>query len=644
MSDPVISFQKSGFTAQTLASATIVSLPEVPPEMAEMPAGSVLPGIVRPPETPSAAPVLQISLPDGKQAEIPFKPAHLPAVPTPVGIKILSIDTQKGVMMRVHFSAHQPDMNKAVKDLPEALRAEADVSTAAAKRTVSVRAFVLHSVPEQISAVMNELESPAGGTLPAPLKPHQSVRLELSPSLSRTPASAPEQTVLQPAAGVKTANPALAINTPEQPPVSADHPLPQTATPVSPTPVSADAPPPLQPPAAQNASDVVAQPAPQTPVPPTPPQTAAPLPAVAEQVPSSAAAVPVQTENALPAAPAIAPAQQPQAAAVLPEKPEIAPVGNDASPLTRTDGQTETPSAAPAFPAQETTGAAPVHIPLRGVVFDFKERSAPLIVTKIGVLALEEKIQLPHLTPVEVKITTIDEPPPPVLTERRDETVFQAFKEALAGLQKSDPAAFESLKSILPQTGVKMPALLHTFINAVSQGVPLASFIGEANAIAIQNLGEKGRSLISEMEKEFSSSSKRVSDGRGSWKALSIPVLSGAVVEPVSLYLQRPQEDGGQRSGTAVKQNAVRFVLDLNLSKLGKLQMDGLAHRNERRFDLIVRHRDDLPDSFDENVRRIFTQTLTALNYTGTVKVDHTDQFIVLTEEAENKPKPGVWA
>ncbi len=641
MSDPVISFQNQGFIAQSTASATVVALPEVPPEIAELPAGSIVSGVIQPPENPSDSPVLQLNPPDGKQVDIPVKPGRVVLVPTPVSVKVLPFDPKKGMTVRINFSAPPPpDINKAIKNLPEAIRTETDFSTVPDKQTVSVRAFVLSSVPERISAVANTLESPADEILPPALKPHQSVRLELSPPAQQTPATVQEQTVLPTITKENPADLPTAVKTPERTAVPAETPVPREAPVVRPS-TSPDGNPQTAIPTTGRNAFPAEQPIQQATVAPAE-QNVAPIPNLPTQENMPANTSPVIKENVMPAVSAERTVEQSSSA---PVRPDAVAVDKTPSPLPENKNGQPAPATSFALPpAEKQTENFPARIPLRGVVFDFKERSAPLIVTKIGVLALEEKIQLPHLTPVTVEITGIAEPPSFVLPEQRDETAFQAFREALAGLQKSDPAAFESLKSILPQTGVKLPALIHTFITAASQGVPLASFIGEANAIAIQNLGEKGRTLISAMEKEFSASSKKVSDGRSSWQAWSIPILSGAVVEPVSLYLQRPQEDARQQKGAAVKPNAVRFVLDLNLSKLGKLQMDGLAHGSERRFDLIVRHQDDLPASFDEKVRQIFTQTLSALNYTGTVKTDHTDQFIVLTEEAENKPKSGVWA
>ena len=640
MSDPVISFQNQGFIAQSTASATVVALPEVPPEMAELPAGSIVSGVIQPSETPSDLPVLQLNLPDGKQIDVPVTLGRFLPVPTPVSVKILPFDPKKGMTVRVHFSAPPLDIDKAINKPPDALHIETDVSTVPDKQTFSVRAFVLSSVPEQISSVINTLAPPAGTSLPPALKPHQNVRLELSLPLRQTPASVQEQTPLPTVTETKNPSVPTAVETPERGSGITQGPLPQEIPATSPTPLPADTPQAQIPATPQNTS--AALPEPQTvAIPPEQNPVSSPDVPMSENIPANV--LPEETGNVISAASAEQVTEQSSSA---PARPASVAVNNASSPPPENKNGQPAPTASTALPTTEKqTEIIPARIPLRGVVFDFKARSAPLVVTKIGVLALEENIRLPHLTPVDVEITSVAEPPSFVLPEQRDETAFQAFKDALGGLQKSDPAAFESLKSILPQTGVKLPALIRTFITAASQGVPLASFIGEANAIAIQNLGEKGRTLISAMEKEFSASSKKVSDGRSSWQAWSVPILSGAIVEPVSLYLQKPQEDGHRQNGSSGKQNAVRFVLDLNLSKLGKMQMDGLAHRNERRFDLILRHKNDLPESFDEKIRLIFTQTLSALNYTGTVKVDLTDQFVVLTEEQTgSEQKGGVWA
>ena len=640
MSSPTVSLQNSGLAAQTAATGAVVSIPDVPPEMLELPTGSVLPAVFIPAETASEMPVLQMTLPDGKELAVPVKTSHILRVLTPVSVKILPFDAKKTMTVRVHFSAPLPDIKKAIKELPEALRSNETAAASPQKHSIPLRAFVLRSVPEQITALMNEIEAPAEQNLPT-LKPDQTVRLEISPQPEQT-ADLPEKPVQK-----EQISPATEQNVSPKAQTSTDIHQPALQTPNAPLPETPDILP-----ATNEQPATIVFPVKENPTAPFEQTPAASSPVQSAQtttVPETASTpVPAQQETTINAFPLQSSADvQTASADVSKASPALSAIP-DNTPAEKQNvsvpSKTEQAPSAPPAATEKPTENTLMRIPLKGVVFDFKERTAPLVVTKAGVLALEEKIQLPHLTPVNVQITEIAEPPAFAVTAHTDSPVFQGIEETLTLLQKTDPVSFEAFKDVLPQIGNKLPAQIISFINTASQSTPVPSFIGEANIAAIQNLGEKGHSLLTEIEKEIKASPKKVSDGRSSWKGWTIPFLSGAIVEPVSLYLQKPQEEGHRQNGAARKQNAIRFVLDLNLTRLGKMQMDGLAHRNERRFDLIVRHQNDLPVSFDDKIRFIFTQTLTALNYTGTVNVDHTDQFIVLTEQIDVKTKQGVWA
>jgi len=642
MSSPTVSLQNSGLTAQTAAAATVVSIPDAPAEMRELPAGSILPAVFIPAKTVSEMPVIQMTLPDGKELAVPVKSTHMLRVPTPVSIKILPFDAKKAMTVRVHFSAPLPDIKKAIKDLPEALQSQDATASSVQKHSIPLRAFVLRSVPEQITALMNEMESPVEQNLP-PLKPEQTVRLEISPQSNQTINALTEHTRLP---AVQTTDQSTFPNSPPNtvPEISETKPdsLPSFSanTSVS-TPESSDI---SSFPVKESAPASVVQSIPRQDIPSSFPaenqeaQTSVISPKTEPASPSFS--VPRENPPETVSRASALPTQTPPALSLEKNEPFIKdhPLPLPAEPAPE---QNSSPTSSS---AEKTTQILPSPFPLKGVVFDFKERSAPLVITKIGVLALEEKIQLPHLTPVNVQITEIAEPPAFSLTEHTDNPVFRGIEETLNLLRDTDSASFESFKNALPQIGNKLPAQIISFINTASRNVPVSSFIGESSVAVLQSLGEKGHSLLTQIEKEITASPKKVTDGRSSWKGWTVPFLSGAIVEPVSLYLQKPHENGHRQKGTVSKPNAVRFVLDLNLTRLGNLQMDGLAHRSERRFDLIIRHQNDLPDAFDEKIRFIFTQTLSALNYTGTVKVDHTDQFIILTQELETESKRGVWA
>ncbi len=611
MSSPVTSFQALGSTAPT-AFSTAVTLVDAPEQLRALPAGSVLPAVLTPPETPDQTPVLTLDAPDGEQLVLQIKPAHVPSVPTPVTIKILPPEFKEAVSFRIHFSAPLPDIGEAAQTMTTTETASPAPVASAPVKPVAAQAFVVRSVPEQVAALIAKIDDVP---LETPLPPDVPVAVELTPEQNALPVLTRPQTPDIPADLTKAPLPqkgadelVTIIEMPRGEPETPPLPAQQQQPPLSAAPtvsVSTFSPPP---------ADAPSVPA-RTPAAP---------------VPTDATPVPAQT----PSAPVIAAVSAPDPAVFesaplsdIPAKPAA-----DTSPPLPFQPPEPAVKDAPRSPAP--ADGAPV---LKGVVFHPDDDRPVLIATKSGALALDTAVRLPHLTPVSVKVFPPAVFDAPVL----EKTPLPEFKNtwtvlthALDTLRQTDESAFEAVKAVLPQTGGKLPALMLSYMNAAARGVSFSDFIGEANVAALAKT-ENGASLLKRLEREFSTSAKKATDGKNGWKGWDIPLLSGSVVEPVSLYLQRPNTDEFRRVQTDRKQAGVRFAVDINLTRLGKMQLEGLAHRQTRRFDLILRHQNALPPDFDAAVRGIFTQTLTALNYTGTVKVDKTDDFIVFAPDTD---------
>ena len=612
MSSPVTSFQALGLTAPS-AFSTAVTLVDAPEQLRARPAGSVLPAVLTPPETPDQTPVLTLDAPDGEQLVLQIKPAHVPSVPTPVTIKILPPEFKEAVSFRIHFSAPLPDIGEAAQTMAAPPETTHAAPVFAAVKPVAAQAFVVRSVPEQVAALIAKIDDVP---LETPLPPDVPVAVELTPEQNALPVLTRPQTPDIPADLTKAPLPqkgadelVTIIEMPRGEPETPPLPAQQQQPPLSAAPtvsVSTFSPPPADAPSVP--ARTPAAPVTDTPTAPVPTQTpsapviaavSAPDPAVFESAPLSD----------------------------IPAKPAA-----DTSPPLPFQPPEPAVKDAPRSPAP--ADGAPV---LKGVVFHPDDDRPVLIATKSGALVLETAVRLPHLTPVSVKILPSAVPDAPAL----EKTPLPEFKNtwtvlthALDTLRRTDESAFEAVKAVLPQTGGKLPALMLSYMNAAARGVSFSDFIGEANVAALAKT-ENGATLLKRLEREFSTSAKKATDGKNGWKGWDIPLLSGSVVEPVSLYLQRPNENEFRRAQTDRKQAGVRFAVDINLTRLGKMQLEGLAHRQTRRFDLILRHQNALPPDFDAAVRGIFTQTLTALNYTGTVKVDKTDDFIVFAPDTD---------
>lgn len=581
--------------AQSVLNANLL-LSGVPEELAALPVGTELPAVLMPPESSADFPVLNVTMPDGSVIEIPVKLNKIPTAPIEVSLKIADKEAKDLLSVQIK---HLPN----VPDAPKALETGQTVSSAGAGHPYSSTIFEatpLQTLPE--SAVQNlppQIAKTVAETSRI-LDPNVKISFVLvSDSVQETeglPRIQPFESNNKIAASQtegSVKNVTLLQNGKE------DLSLSKTEQKI------------------YDAVDKILRPSAQK-------EDFSPV-LMREIQPASGKATPVSEQIF-----------EKSVLSSLSESPKEALGAAVKTPLplpTETEDGTQkrNQEASPRLLFVPKTGTI-----LKGTVFSYGADSSAVIATKIGILALENNVKLPDLTPVTVKITDVRLPTllerDPLPAERNTWTILN---HALETLKQTDEAAYDAFKAVLPQAGNKLPALMISFMQAaVREGATVRSWLGEANIAALQKTAS-GQQILKRLEREFSTSAKKATDGQNVWKGWDIPLLSGSVVEPVSLFLQRPPEDAERREKYAPLQNAVRFVLDMNLSRLGKIQLEGIAGRQKQRFDLIIRHRNDMPPEFEPTVRALFVKTLDALSYAGNLKISKTEEFIDLRPAAE---------
>lgn len=586
--------------AQSVLNANLL-LSGVPEELAALPVGTELPAVLMPPESSADFPVLNVTMPDGSVIEIPVKLNKIPTAPIEVSLKIAAKEAKDLLSVQIK---HLPN----VPDAPKALEAGQTVSSAGTGHPYSstiFEAMPLQTLPE--SAVQNlppQIAKTVAETSRI-LDPNVKISFVLvSDSVQETeglPRIQPFESNNKIAASQtegSVKNVTLLQNGKE------DLSLSKTEQKI------------------YDAVDKILRPSAQK-------EDFSPV-LMREIQPASGKATPVSEqifEKSVLSSLSESPKEALGAAARITAAKDTLPLPTETEDGTQKRNQ----EASPRLLFVPKTGTI-----LKGTVFSYGADSSAVIATKIGILALENNVKLPDLTPVTVKITDVRLPTllerDPLPAERNTWTILN---HALETLKQIDEAAYDAFKAVLPQAGNKLPALMISFMQAaVREGATVRSWLGEANIAALQKTAS-GQQILKRLEREFSTSAKKATDGQNVWKGWDIPLLSGSVVEPVSLFLQRPPEDAERHEKYAPLQNAVRFVLDMNLSRLGKIQLEGIAGRQKQRFDLIIRHRNDMPPEFEPTVRALFVKTLDALSYAGNLKISKTEEFIDLRPAAE---------
>ncbi len=390
-------------------------------------------------------------------------------------------------------------------------------------------------------------------------------------------------------------------------------------------------------------SGVLLRPAPTGPITPTAtagtlavPGTPAGTPAAGAAAPTGAAAT---TAAAGPAATASGQAAAGPAAATV--RAATLPAGTQLSLRVvdvRLPNQPPSPTPAPAPGAGVAAGQV-----IQGTVSGTTTAGQPIVTTPNATLALATATPLPTGARVVLDVAASPSPPPqsaPALGPREGlflSREWPALREAVEALQQADPAVARHLvNSIIPRADAQLAANILFFLSAL-RGGDVGTWLGDGALRALQRLRPEVAGRLQDDFRQLA----RMSDEpvSGDWRAALIPFAGGGDVQQVRLLLRRNRDedegDGGD-SGT-------RFVVDLELSRLGRLQLDGLARQRGRRLDLIVRSAEPLPGRMRDDIRGIFRDAVALTGMDGGVTFQaRPPNFVEVTPGGDDADRVGV--
>ena len=244
---------------------------------------------------------------------------------------------------------------------------------------------------------------------------------------------------------------------------------------------------------------------------------------------------------------------------------------------------------------------------LPGFVAGSTASGQPLVQTAVGLLKLGLPTTLPKGTQVVFELEAVTPAARAAQTElappRPAALIYSwpALDEALTLLQQLDGAAGQALLagSNVPRPGPRLASTILFFLQALGRG-DLNGWLGQQAAEA---LGRAGRSdLLSRMGQDLAQLG-RLSDNAGSeWRFLPFPLFDGGPVQPLRLFVRSRRDRGG--GGAEGDEEPTRFILEVEISHFGDLQLDGLVR--DRRFDLVLRTRKPLSEVMRRDIAVIF--------------------------------------
>jgi hypothetical protein len=116
--------------------------------------------------------------------------------------------------------------------------------------------------------------------------------------------------------------------------------------------------------------------------------------------------------------------------------------------------------------------------------------------------------------------------------------------------------------------------------------------------------------------------------GPDGWTVTVLPFLGPASIRPMRLY-RKPHQDK-DAEGTAKGKPSERFMIEVELKRLGPMQFDGLVR--ERRFDLVIRSRAPFLPALQNLVEQVFQDGLLITGWSGEIGFGRTDKFPLLSD------------
>ena len=251
----------------------------------------------------------------------------------------------------------------------------------------------------------------------------------------------------------------------------------------------------------------------------------------------------------------------------------------------------------------------------------------PILNTSLGVMITDEKLSLLagqkiklQIIPNKIRIPTDITPELRVSDyfNFREWTNLEEMIEEIRTTQHS--INMESIISKIPKPDNKMTAKILFFLQAL-KGASIKNWLGIDNSIFLENTNP---GLFKQLDEDFLILSRNlIEPGTNEWRTTIIPIMNGLGLDHFQFHTQ---DQSFHKENHAEKKGA-RFIIDLELSHLGRIQIDGLTREKNKNFDLIIRSERDLGDQIKKQINTIYLNFTKIMTFSGQISFQVSKKF-----------------
>lgn len=232
-------------------------------------------------------------------------------------------------------------------------------------------------------------------------------------------------------------------------------------------------------------------------------------------------------------------------------------------------------------------------------------------------LYIKQSVDAPVGTTLLLTVEPAKAPTLQVLTAP-DAPNFANLQSVLSNLAQINPqVAQQVLANHIPQATMALPGALLFFLSAIKQS-NVRTWLGDDAVDALTRAGKF--ELINKLAQDLAKMGESASDPVvGEWKSYPIPLQTNNQFQVLNFYVHA---DGGGNNNSfeaidPAKKMHTRFLIDVRMSQLGPMQLDGFIQ--PKKLDIIVRSEHRLPEGLHNELRQVYTKALTGIDYAGSL-------------------------
>ena len=245
-----------------------------------------------------------------------------------------------------------------------------------------------------------------------------------------------------------------------------------------------------------------------------------------------------------------------------------------------------------------------------GTVIQQTPQGQPIIKTDQQILVLQttdspvlgSKLVLDIHQPAQTQPVAPKAIAPDLLTD------WPSLEEAANTLANTAPAQAALLRGTVPQIGTGFSSQLVFMLTALRLG-DVRALMGEAPLKTLERIGKKD--LVEALKSDFKALSEPTFEPvEPGWRGHSLPIQHQGELTMIHFFTRPPppEPDEQGQSGTENHDKATRFLVDIELSHLGPIQIEGRAA--PKRVDVLLRTRQMIPTAMQQELRDVFSTVL----------------------------------